>query len=84
MYILWEASSEAVCHFFFSEGWNVDEIAGFGAAVSDLEVETDENGRLIIGLCERNELLFKAWLFLTAQIHFSYSYAGGNRSFCCQ
>lgn len=34
--------------FFFSEGWNVDEIAGFGAAVSDLEVETDENGRLII------------------------------------
>lgn len=48
MYILWETSSEAVCHFFFSEGWNIDKIVGLGAAVSDLEVETDEDGRLII------------------------------------
>lgn len=48
MYILWEASLEAVCHFFFSEDWNIDKVAGFGAAVSDLEVEMDEDGRLII------------------------------------
>lgn len=48
MYILWEASLEAVCHFFFSEGWNIDKVAGFGTIVSDLEVETDEDGRLII------------------------------------
>lgn len=48
VYILWEASSEAaVCLFLLSLGWNAD-IAGFGAAVLDLEVETDKDGRVII------------------------------------
>lgn len=48
VYILWEASSEAaVCLFLLSVGWNAD-LAGFGAAVLDLEVETDKDGRVII------------------------------------
>ena len=34
--------------FFLSEGWNVDLMAGFGAAALDLEVETDEEGRVTV------------------------------------
>lgn len=48
VYILWEASSEAaVCLFLLSVGWNAD-MAGFGATVLDLEVETDKDGRVIM------------------------------------
>lgn len=35
------------CAFSSSLGWNAD-IAGFGAAVLDLEVETDKDGRVVI------------------------------------
>lgn len=46
-YILREVSSEAAVCLFLSVGWNAD-MAGFGAAVLDLEVETDKDGRVII------------------------------------
>lgn len=48
MYILWEASSEEACPFFLSEGWNIGMMAGFGAAVLELEVETDEDSKVTI------------------------------------
>lgn len=44
VYILQEASSVV----YSSEGQNADMMAGFGAAVVDLEVETDANVRVTI------------------------------------